>query len=267
MDHLPKSSSSSSVSSMQQRVGANVTAGASSPMQCDSPSQEPRKFSKIVTELGKKLSRRSDKDELVNKNIIQDAKSDDEAAEEKQEKEAEIEKLNQRLQRRPSKTDLKLRNIIRVNSTDSLPGTEGAPHAPVPSFQQRSKELRSCLKVRPERTELEQKNILRGGDGVDPSLVSAADALKRAQLTDMLNTQIAQRPAPEDMSKKFIGFVETVEILPTFRKGEYNRKPDANATFKKLTPRLKMEIREELNAFKKSEMPVHQESQSNTAFH
>ena len=54
-------------------------------------------------------------------------------------------------------------------------------------------------------------------------------------------------------------FNETVEVLPTFRRTEYNRKPDGNSTFKKLTPQMKIQIREELNTFKKNEMNVHEE--------
>jgi hypothetical protein len=62
-------------------------------------------------------------------------------------------------------------------------------------------------------------------------------------------------------------FSETVEVLPTFRKSEYNRRPDASATFKNLTPAMKVEIREELNNYKKSEMDIHEESAQNTCFH
>lgn len=51
-----------------------------------------------------------------------------------------------------------------------------------------------------------------------------------------------------------------MEVLPTFRKSEYNRKPDASATFKNLTQAMKVEIREELNSFKKGEMEIHEDS-------
>jgi preprotein translocase subunit SecD len=57
-------------------------------------------------------------------------------------------------------------------------------------------------------------------------------------------------------------------------KTEYNRKPDADATFKNLTQQMKQEIRDELNKYKKSEMDVHAESNimiisgmDNTCFH
>jgi phosphatase and actin regulator 4 len=102
---------------------------------------------------------------------------------------------------------------------------------------------------------------------VDSSLAQAAADLQRARLTDTLNSQIAARPSPDEIPPKILKFGETVEVLPTFRKTEYNRKPDSDATFRKLTPRMKMEIREELNNFKRNEMSVHETSASNTAFH
>ncbi|KAF9976106.1 hypothetical protein BGZ73_009143 [Actinomortierella ambigua] len=64
-----------------------------------------------------------------------------------------------------------------------------------------------------------------------------------------------------------IGFLSTVEIIPAHRKSEYNRRSDKNATFKILTPDMKGEIRDELNAYKMREMAVHVESMGNTAFH
>jgi hypothetical protein len=67
--------------------------------------------------------------------------------------------------------------------------------------------------------------------------------------------------------KKLSFHLDDVQVLPTYPKAAYNRKPDANMTFRKLTPKLKMEIREELNQFKRSEMSVHHESSQNTAFH
>ncbi|KAG0279390.1 hypothetical protein BGZ95_001368 [Linnemannia exigua] len=71
---------------------------------------------------------------------------------------------------------------------------------------------------------------------------------------------IARRP-------KTIGFTDTIEIIPAYRKSEYNRRSDKFATFKNLTPDLKIEIRDELNAYKMREMAVHVESMGNTAFH
>ncbi|KAG0358660.1 hypothetical protein BC939DRAFT_465977 [Gamsiella multidivaricata] len=67
--------------------------------------------------------------------------------------------------------------------------------------------------------------------------------------------------------RKAISFTDTIEIIPAYRKGEYNRRSDKNATFKILTPDLKNEIRDELNSFKMREMAVHVQSMGNTAFH
>jgi hypothetical protein len=87
------------------------------------------------------------------------------------------------------------------------------------------------------------------------------EALKRSILEDTLENKIRDRPSAEVLEeKKILFFAETVEVLPTFRKSEYNRKPDANATFKNLTQQMKVEIREELNNFKKEEMDIHPDS-------
>ncbi|KAF8935269.1 hypothetical protein BGZ52_000133 [Haplosporangium bisporale] len=67
--------------------------------------------------------------------------------------------------------------------------------------------------------------------------------------------------------RRSINFLETIEIIPALRKGEYNRQSDKHATFKVLTPDLKSEIRDELNTYKMREMAVHVDSMSNTAFH
>jgi parvulin-like peptidyl-prolyl isomerase len=89
----------------------------------------------------------------------------------------------------------------------------------------------------------------------------AQQQLQRSLLEDTLETKIRDRPTVEDLKDaKIILFAETVEVLPTFRKSEYNRKPDATATFKNLTQQMKVEIREELNSFKRSEMEIHEES-------
>jgi hypothetical protein len=94
-------------------------------------------------------------------------------------------------------------------------------------------------------------------------------------LEDALENQLRERPSPAELeAQRILVFAETVEVLPTFRKSEYNRKPDGAATFRNLTPQLKGQIREELNSFKKNEMNVHEESISiltagttNTCFH
>ena len=95
---------------------------------------------------------------------------------------------------------------------------------------------------------------------------AATEKLKRAQLENSLENKIKARPNP-DQVKSVLNFNEVVEVLPTFRSTDYNRKTDDSFTFKRLTPKLKQEIRDELNQFKREEMEIHSESAHNTAFH
>jgi hypothetical protein len=101
----------------------------------------------------------------------------------------------------------------------------------------------------------------RKGNGASAAIISRQESLKRSQLEDMLASKIVNRPTVNELEeKKILLFAETVEVLPTFRKSEYNRKPDATATFKNLTQQMKVDIREELNTFKKEEMDIHPDS-------
>ncbi|KAG0327276.1 hypothetical protein BGZ99_008037 [Dissophora globulifera] len=72
---------------------------------------------------------------------------------------------------------------------------------------------------------------------------------------------------PQRGLSRRISFVDTIEIIPAYRRSEYNRRSDKYATFKVLTPDLKTEIRDELNNYKMREMAVHVQSMGNTAFH
>jgi hypothetical protein len=85
-------------------------------------------------------------------------------------------------------------------------------------------------------------------------------------LENSLESKIKSRPNA-DQVKSVLNFNEVVEVLPTFRANDYNRKTDDSFTFKRLTPKLKQEIRDELNQFKREEMDIHGESAHNTAFH
>ncbi|KAF9961532.1 hypothetical protein BGZ72_003370 [Mortierella alpina] len=67
--------------------------------------------------------------------------------------------------------------------------------------------------------------------------------------------------------RRSINFLDRIEIIPAYRKSDYNRSSDKHATFRILTPDLKSEIRDELNTYKMREMAVHVESMGNTAFH
>jgi len=179
--------------------------------------------------------------------------------------------LERRLSIRPSKEDLKLRNILRTEVNESKDDLGKNNDSGVVShninFEKTSKQLKSILKKRPERSVLEDMNILIGRS-MDPSIVATQQNLKKAQLLNAMENLMRERPHINDESvQKVIHFNESVEVLPTFRKSEYSRKPDINSTFKHLTPQLKMQIREELNEYKKHEMQVHESSLRNTLFH
>lgn len=230
-------------------------------------------FLKAVQDLGKKLSRRQDKDELVQKNILKDGEAVSPVlvqAKLSLEKEKKKNLLNSRLSRRPDIVDLKLRNILRVDSEGSLEQSdEDLNHSTArrKSISQKADIIKSILKKRPEKEALEAMNILKGVDA-DPSIVAAQERLKRALLENTLEGKLRDRPEVEELvEKKVLFFSESVEVLPTFRKSEYNRKPPTDATFRKLTPQMKVQIREELNTFKKHEMTVHEQSLRNTCFH
>ncbi|KAJ3213716.1 hypothetical protein HDU67_002557 [Dinochytrium kinnereticum] len=238
----------------------------------DSPSDSPRGngIGKIVTELGKRLSKRQEKDDLVNRNILKEDEAVSPTILQNKlalEREKQQDNLNRRLSHRPSKVDLKLRNILRVDSDDVI-DQSGLTLQKNLDFDRRATVLRSILKSRPEKSALEDMNIIKGGNFIDPSIIEAQEKLRRAQLENSLEGKLRNRPDIDELrDKQIIHFNETVEVLPTFRKSEYNRKPDGNATFRKLTPQMKIQIREELNTFKKTEMNVHEQSLRNTCFH
>lgn len=140
-----------------------------------------------------------------------------------------------------------------VESSESL-DKSGATLEKSMDFEGRSEKLKSILKNRPVKSELEDMNIIKPG-GADGSITAKQQQLKRAQIENTLEAKLRERPERDEVDK-LLNFSEVVEVLPTFRKSEYNRKPDTNATFKKLTPQMKVQIREELNSFKKTEMPV-----------
>ncbi|KAK3808799.1 MAG: hypothetical protein J3Q66DRAFT_417374 [Benniella sp.] len=72
---------------------------------------------------------------------------------------------------------------------------------------------------------------------------------------------------PGGPGRRSVNFLDTIEIIPTYRKSEYSRESDRHATFRMLTSNLKNEIRNELNSYKVREMAVHVDSMQNTTFH
>ncbi|KAI8815802.1 uncharacterized protein EV422DRAFT_340934 [Fimicolochytrium jonesii] len=248
------------------------------------PAGVDKGFGKMVSDLGKKLSRRQGVDELVQRNIMREDEAQPGVSnyiiQQKASLEAEKTKdtLNRKIGNRPASVDLKLRNILRVESSDNIQqlvdDAEGGstPVQPLDlqrpiNFEERKEAMKSILKKRPEKEALEELNILKN-TSVDPSLAAAQERLRKSQLADTLDSRLRDRPDVDQLrERRILNFAETVEVLPTFRKSEYNRKPDGNATFRKLTPQMKVQIREELNTFKKHEMPVHEQSLRNTCFH
>ncbi|KAJ3344829.1 hypothetical protein HDU83_004724 [Entophlyctis luteolus] len=217
-------------------------------------------------EIGKKLSRRNDKDTLVEKNILKESSVSPTIVQKKLsfEKERQQDALNRKLEMRPSKVDLKLRNILKPgDSNDSL----FRPDDQNPlDFEAKVVKLKSILKRRPSRVELEEMNIIQAPN-LAPNLADTQRRLSRSMIEDSLESKLRTRPSVHELEAKNIVFCETVEVLTTFRKSEYNRKPDGDVTFKHLTPQLKVAIRNELNTYKKTEMQIHEEATQNTCFH
>jgi hypothetical protein len=63
--------------------------------------------------------------------------------------------------------------------------------------------LEKRLAQRPERQELQDRNILKDGS-VAPALQAARDQLQRSQLEDQLDHKLMQRPRPEELVKSGI---------------------------------------------------------------
>jgi hypothetical protein len=56
-------------------------------------------------------------------------------------------------------------------------------------------------------------------------------------------------------------------IIPTWSKTKYDRSPHPHTTYLHLSPLYTEMIRQELNEYKKNEMPVHNDSKIHTAWH
>jgi hypothetical protein len=63
--------------------------------------------------------------------------------------------------------------------------------------------LEKRLAQRPDRQELQDRNILKEGN-VAPALQAARDQLQRSQLEDKLDQKLLQRPKPEELVKSGI---------------------------------------------------------------
>jgi len=69
--------------------------------------------------------------------------------------------------------------------------------------EQGLKKLEQRLQQRPEKAELVDRNILKGGE-VAPALQAAKEQLERSQLEDKLGHALQRRPKPEELVKEGI---------------------------------------------------------------
>jgi len=98
-----------------------------------------------------------------------------------------------------------------MSSTDADATTttaEGSVPATRPSRQNSLSEealqaLEKHLSHRPDRQELQDRNILKEGN-VAPALQAAREQLQRSQLEDKLDQKLLQRPKPEELVKSGI---------------------------------------------------------------
>jgi len=63
--------------------------------------------------------------------------------------------------------------------------------------------LEKQLSHRPDRQELQDRNILKEGN-IAPALQAAREQLQRSQLEDKLDQKLLQRPKPEELVKSGI---------------------------------------------------------------
>lgn len=61
---------------------------------------------------------------------------------------------------------------------------------------------------RPQKQDLEDRNILKSGEG---SLQSAKEGLKKAQIQDSLKNKLANRPSPSEFEQRIASKKEKTE--------------------------------------------------------
>ncbi|KAG8320431.1 protein phosphatase inhibitor activity protein [Homalodisca vitripennis] len=220
--------------------------------------------------LALKLALRPDRQELIDRNILQ-LQSEKERQENKEAVGARLirSKVNNALYQsgrclgRLLSTNVlmaglpNLRPAGRIrpaNFTDYGGGCRLANRARVKHSTARGAATR--LSMRPTQEELEDRNILKKQ--------SAAEEKKlKEEKKRMLLRKLSFRPTVEELKeKKIIRFNDYIEVTQAH---DYDRRADKPWT--RLTPKDKAAIRKELNEFKSSEMEVHQESRHLTRFH
>jgi len=86
-------------------------------------------------------------------------------------------------------------------TTTAAAATEATRPVRQSSFDEGAlKALEKRLEQRPEKQELQERNILKE-DKVAPALQAAKERLERSQLEDRLDHALQQRPKPEELVK------------------------------------------------------------------
>uniref|UniRef100_A0AAG5D5S1 Phosphatase and actin regulator n=1 Tax=Anopheles atroparvus TaxID=41427 RepID=A0AAG5D5S1_ANOAO len=181
-----------------------------------------------------KLALRPDRQELINRNILQ-LQSDNEKQESK---EAIGARLIRRLSMRPTAEELVERNILKSKCKKNLPMSFATNFILIVTLFFIPRVFRAAQSPAEEKKQKEEK--------------------KRYLLR-----KLSFRPTVDELKeKKIIRFNDYIEVTQAH---DYDRRADKPWT--RLTPKDKAAIRKELNEFKSSEMAVHEGSRHLTRFH
>eukprot|EP00128_Syssomonas_multiformis_P017015 Colp12_sorted_trinity150504_noHs@17896 len=211
--------------------------------------QKLPEFTTTAEHLQKKLELRADKQSLVEKNIIKDTgvAPSLQANAEQLVKRQRAASLSAAIANRPDMQTLVDKHIVPDPNSD--------PESERKKIEQK---LTNHMLTRPDQDDLINRNILKG----EPEEEEMTKEEKQAEL----DYKLQRRPTIRELEERriLIRFNESVDIIETHSNSEYDRKSDKPWT--RLTARDKMQIKKELNEFKKG-MPVHEESVQNTRFH
>lgn len=103
-------------------------------------------------------------------------------------------------------------NTVDIAAANAASGPLDAPKSPL-SPEERSR-LERQLGHRPDRHELEEKNILKPGN-LAPSLQAARDELQKSQLADKLEGRLERRPERDDLVSR--GILKDQSVAPSLQ--------------------------------------------------
>ncbi|XP_067935371.1 phosphatase and actin regulator 2-like isoform X2 [Watersipora subatra] len=206
--------------------------------------RNPQKSRRNDGETGSYHSSEDSSDEEIN---YRDDYSEGESPDGLASKVARKDSLARFLENRPDQRELEDRNILHATPEDTI----------ISHRHENVVKLGRKLSMRPTAEELENRNILHHDQD---------DTKRKADIEDIkkkLNRKLSYRPTIEELKRRnILQFSEYVEVTEA---EDYDRRADKPWT--RLTPKDKAAIRKELNDFKSSEMPVHDESKHLTRFH